>query len=58
MSEELKPCPFCGSKDVHTNNAYPHYIFCLACNAMFRVAGLQWEKDVPKLIEAWNRRAR
>ena len=54
--EELKPCPFCGSTDVHITQSYPHYVYCLNCNMMVQLAGKAWEKDMPELIKAWNAR--
>lgn len=57
MSEELKPCPFCGSTDVHIHEKETKtfsYICCYECLASF------WQQeacDVEDNIEAWNRRA-
>lgn len=58
MTEELKPCPFCGSKDVsmteYTN--YRDYAFrgilCRECR-MFCTTGRSDEYRV----NTWNRRA-
>lgn len=53
MSEELKPCPFCGSE-----NAAPyavkscHSVLCVACGG----EGPEAESEAAA-IEAWNRRA-
>lgn len=55
---ELKPCPFCGSSDVHLCEAtnYRDYsfkgIYCKGCET-FHVA---WISDENR-INAWNRRA-
>lgn len=53
---ELLPCPFCGSDDVHIANAYPHYVYCLSCGMMVRLASKAWEKDIPELIKNYNTR--
>ena len=52
---ELKPCPFCGSKDVEVNiNGLDSYIECGNCLAVFR----QREAcNADETIEAWNKRA-
>lgn len=58
MSEELRPCPFCGGKaqlrlekDFKMHQAYK--ICCLSCPArMEALFHSQWEA-----ISAWNRRA-
>ena len=46
---ELKPCPFCGSKNVADMNGW---VQCLNCNA----TGPD-NFDHLRAIEAWNRRA-
>ena len=53
---ELKYCPFCGGKDVHIVNSFPHYIYCLDCGINVRLSGKPWEKDIPELAKAWNTR--
>lgn len=53
MTEELKPCPFCGSKDLDYISVYGrNWIACRGCST----AGPDAEKitDVPA---AWNKRA-
>ena len=58
MSEELKPCPFCGEDAAHTESSYFRdvLIYCENCDAYFTVDSFAAdEKDV---IEAWNRRAK
>lgn len=59
MSDELKPCPSCKSKDIRTlelgrlfNNLHGWIAECLQCH--FYVQSDYFEKDV---IAAWNRRA-
>ena len=54
---DLKPCPFCGSKNLsHFNDGYFIQIFCNACGAR---TGLFVESDSErdKAVEAWNMRA-
>jgi len=64
---EIKPCPFCGSKEIlierglldengkKSEVALALTIHCINCHAMFRRRG----KDAYKvLIERWNRRVR
>lgn len=60
MSEnvELKPCPFCGSKNVRVAENRMDYLFigysvhCDGCGVE-----TSYTKDKDKAIEAWNRRA-
>ena len=62
MTEELKPCPFCGSFEVHGSylavddrcNGYDYAIRCRGCGAIFKHAHGQ-PKDV---TDAWNRRVK
>lgn len=56
---ELKPCPFCGSKDVDVGYHLPmfgrnllYYVICMECHATSVHTELE-----KKTIEAWNRRA-
>lgn len=54
MSEEikLKPCPFCGSKDVVVDEEYPsRYVRCRGCGVE---GGLRDSRD--EAAAAWNRR--
>ena len=53
---ELKPCPFCGSKDVFFDEANGmdvdrDYILCLSCGVFVRYGHSR------ELIELWNKRA-
>ena len=58
--KKLKPCPFCGSSDVHyyyyksEKQFYNLHIMCAGCNAYFISAGAVNDDD---LIAAWNKRA-
>jgi len=58
MSEELKPCPFCGSRDVggvggkasDRHQAYS-YINCYGCKTDIKYKG-----GIDNAIKAWNTR--
>lgn len=59
MSENLKPCPFCGSRDVDVFDAggEPYarsqpYVHCNNCNADSEMCD-----SLDEAIAAWNRRA-
>ena len=49
--KELKPCPFCGSKEVVTCND-GIFIECKRCN----VTVVFHNRTCEKIIEAWNRK--
>lgn len=56
---ELKPCPFCGSREhVQTGRAtvptYFTFVECNRCGACVFFEGKEMRKDT---IKAWNRRA-
>ena len=51
--DKLKPCPFCGCKDVMIIHP-PHRGACIICECCFlTVSGIP--EDL--LVDAWNRRA-
>lgn len=56
MSEELKPCPFCGDKAVQKDMDTPFkngWIGCPKCHCF-----IDWIKNgKPQAITAWNTRA-
>ncbi|WP_395495796.1 Lar family restriction alleviation protein [Acetobacter sp. KSO5] len=52
MSEELKACPNCGSRNVHVTGE--HWFFCV-CDDCDQSSPL--EKTFPEAIAAWNTRA-
>lgn len=55
--DRLKPCPFCGSYDVHITDAWPHYLYCLGCGIKMQPARCDFAEDGVKMTaEAWNRR--
>ena len=53
MSEELKPCPFCGSSDLAVMELLSRgfRIECQGCGAYSPI-----KKDGPSLLHAWNTR--
>jgi Lar family restriction alleviation protein len=53
---DLKPCPFCGSRDplVTTYSGAPT-IFCMACPAL--MGGEESTASRDELIAAWNHRS-
>lgn len=55
MSEELKPCPFCGEIPVVNvfNDGYFDYARISCCHLMFEWCGYNVEEN---LKNAWNRR--
>lgn len=56
--QELKPCPFCGSADVHITDAWPHYAYCLGCGIKMQTCYSDFGDDgIKEVAEAWNRRA-
>lgn len=52
MSEELKPCPFCGGKNIHIWNTNTPYVQCYDCLASTACGNTNEEA-----IKIWNRRA-
>lgn len=59
MSEELKPCPFCGGEARIIAKPYEPKV-CVGCDddTCLGFSGLGWLYDSEKeAIEAWNRRA-
>ena len=61
MSEELKPCPFCGSTDVEAEHIYPD-VYCVVCRGCaadlgnfgtFQEARTRWNTRSPdKLLSS------
>lgn len=51
MSEELKPCPFCGGEAILEWEGDSYVISCKECNAE-----ITFEQTRKSAIKAWNRR--
>jgi len=65
MSEELKPCPFCGSEayiwNIRDWGEPPLFIIevgCEKCDVHFRKCRETLEEAKSRAIEAWNRRVK
>lgn len=55
MNEELKPCPFCGNKNIRIwggENTFP-YVECSNC-----IASTASELTREEAIKNWNRRSK
>ena len=52
MSDELKPCPFCGSKSININGNQKRYVSCYVCGARTKNGNTTKEA-----INRWNERA-
>ena len=49
---ELKPCPFCGSKNVKIHVGYSHsYIRCEDC-----IVSTRRFKNIQDAVDGWNKR--
>ena len=58
-SNKLLACPFCESNNVHITDAWPHYAYCLGCNAGLKPINPRMGKDgTIQAAAAWNRRVR
>lgn len=56
MIAKLKPCPFCGSENVHFDtNGTRTWVICLGCGAKSGGA-YNGRTAVKKVTELWNRR--
>lgn len=66
MSEELKPCPFCGKAvslernyDITLHSLHKVSIRCIAQNAHYEHALVTgWSDNISGIIEQWNTRAK
>ena len=64
--DELKPCPFCGEKDISIGSHWEFgEVWCVECHASIKLSDRYFFelKDArryyrSKLIEAWNRRVK
>lgn len=52
MSEELKSCPFCKSRNVRVVEGVNSYVWCRRCDASGPLRAI-----LEKAITAWNTRA-
>lgn len=52
MSEELKPCPFCGGKNMRIWNTSRSWVSCDDC-----LANTAYGTTKEESIKIWNRRA-
>ncbi len=62
MTEELKPCPFCGGPEIASSGRYHQdydgeedYLFFMECKNCFSCTGLCASPD--HATQAWNKRA-
>jgi len=62
MSEELKPCPFCGGEDLDTvisnedREGIPTNIVCISCGGQSGMCYTPEGRITNELINVWNRR--
>lgn len=57
MKEKLKPCPFCGSKEIVITDGYSNvgcWAECSFCGASTKAE----ERTHKECAKAWNRRAK
>lgn len=55
MSEELKPCPFCGRKAKIETSGSPAHDYCVVCTWCLVKTPRSWDRD--RAVRAWNTRA-
>ena len=63
MTEELKPCPFCGCEAEMNVNAGSHgytpdiyCVICKRCGAKIEIVSNNYDDLSMAVIDAWNRR--
>ena len=59
MTEDLKPCPFCGSDKVRVNSFWHddyYHVICWNCRASTCFSYDKGEDGIKEVVEAWNRR--
>lgn len=55
MSDELKPCPFCGSRSISMTKAVGGFqLWCYGCDACHAMSA--YEGSETAALHAWNRR--
>lgn len=54
--QDVKPCPFCGSKDIsiEKNDAVDWEVYCKNCGAT--VGAYDCYETIEEALEVWNRR--
>lgn len=57
MDKQLKPCPFCGSKNVKVHGYDKFWVECEECNCEGPSPSTGVFYDEESAIAAWNRRA-
>ncbi len=58
IDDELKSCPFCGSKDVEVDKREEGYgILCHNCG-VWATSGWWWLNNSKDAIELWNKRVK
>ena len=55
--DELKPCPFCGSKDVAMAQNPVYNIMFVHCDGCGLIASFRQSENAEDTVAAWNRRA-
>ena len=55
---ELKPCPFCGNKNIKTFDDITNGLYQVICSVVANGCGAAtgYHQDKKQAIEAWNRR--
>jgi len=55
MKEDLKPCPFCGNRDLTASfTPYDLWIECVVCDVIMH--GNSFKEKPKDLVERWNKR--
>lgn len=63
MANDLKPCPFCGSKKVKlirpqvVSGEYVYGVYCIDCETGINRNGFMFFSDWKEATDAWNTRA-
>lgn len=55
MSDELKPCPFCGNTEISTGRSIFGGMHTFSCDRCKLSVEFLWQ-DREKCIETWNKR--
>ena len=57
MTDEIKPCPFCGGRDLKIKGGIGRYVKCLDCENGAHLPGHGCTANDSDAIAAWNTRA-